>query len=178
MGWVWCFALSGGFWGFLGWLGGGFLGWLGGVIQYLVSLECMFWGVLRIQPPGHGFWALTSKRWTAGALSNSSRPGTTCRKQLRAWLWIPAGAGGFLAAVGDAVGGLALRVPFMRSGWVGALAARTGLYRLGLPTSCISGVKGAWVGSAQAGRRGCQASSASATSPRKSAPLSGRKTDR
>ena len=50
-----------------------------------------------------------------------------------------------------------LRVPIMPCGWVVALVARTGLYRLGLLASCISGIKGTWVGSACPGSQAKQA---------------------
>lgn len=48
----------------------------GGVTQQLISLECMFWGVLRIQPPGHRFWALAGKADVAEVSGSGSGPGT------------------------------------------------------------------------------------------------------
>lgn len=56
--------------------GGGWVmvfGVVGGVIQYLVLLGCIF-------------WALAGKADAVEVSGNSSGPGTTCRKQLRAWL--------------------------------------------------------------------------------------------
>ena len=57
-------------------------GVVGGVIQYLVSLGCMFWGVLRIQPPGHRFWALAGKAGAVEVSGNSSGYGTSCGRRV------------------------------------------------------------------------------------------------
>lgn len=84
------FCLVGGFWGLLG---GGFLGFgkrvlgfVGGVIQYLVSLGYIFWGLVPVVEliAGMVLGAYWQDADVAEVLGSGSGFGTTCRKQLRA----------------------------------------------------------------------------------------------